>query len=133
MRPPIVPHVEQGLLDAAGALRYPNARYVMARSEWDYWSADPTLAELTSDADGFREPLLATPRAVLPAIKERLDWGASPGWTTEPAGAGRSRRTPSRPRDLGTSLVSAIGTADGWACLWGADRPGRSEGPVRRR
>lgn len=35
-----------GTLDAAGKPAFPNARYLANRTEYDYWQADPSLAEL---------------------------------------------------------------------------------------
>ena len=35
-----------GTTDEAGALVFPNARHVMWRSEWDYWTDEATLARL---------------------------------------------------------------------------------------
>jgi hypothetical protein len=35
-----------GTVGAAGAPVFPGARYVVGRTEWDYWTARPSLAEL---------------------------------------------------------------------------------------
>lgn len=54
-----------GNVDAHGKPAFPNARYVMHRQEWDYWTAK--LAEPVSDRD-----MNAIARKNLPPIKDRL-------------------------------------------------------------
>ena len=61
-----------GLLGADGLPVFAAARHVMARPEWDFWATDPSLGELAIDA-ATREQFRAAPRAVLPAIRDRLE------------------------------------------------------------
>jgi glyoxylase-like metal-dependent hydrolase (beta-lactamase superfamily II) len=35
-----------GILDAQGQFAFPNARYVLARAEWDFWMGQPDLSHL---------------------------------------------------------------------------------------
>jgi len=61
-----------GLFDAEGNLLFPNARYHVARNEWDYWrSADPSTVE----AEALRhhlEMLLREARKAFDAIGDRV-------------------------------------------------------------
>jgi glyoxylase-like metal-dependent hydrolase (beta-lactamase superfamily II) len=61
-----------GNLNEAGKPAFPNARYVMFRKEWDYWTSNPSLAELPVD-DGFKQSMLASAQRNLPGIKAQLD------------------------------------------------------------
>lgn len=61
-----------GLTDHEGKPAFPNARYVMWESEWEYWTSEPDLAELPV-ADAIKELILAFARRNLPPIRSRLD------------------------------------------------------------
>lgn len=61
-----------GLLDEGGEAVFPNARHLLSRREWDFWTAEPPLLELALD-DAFREWFRAASRAILPALGERLE------------------------------------------------------------
>jgi glyoxylase-like metal-dependent hydrolase (beta-lactamase superfamily II) len=61
-----------GNLDSAGNLAFPNARYVMSRVEWDFWTAKPDLSSLNC-GDHLRQLLLQYPAEMLPPIRRRLD------------------------------------------------------------
>jgi glyoxylase-like metal-dependent hydrolase (beta-lactamase superfamily II) len=61
-----------GCLDEAGKPAFANARYVMFRKEWDFWSSNPTLAELPVD-DSFKKVMLASAQKNLTGVQERLD------------------------------------------------------------
>jgi glyoxylase-like metal-dependent hydrolase (beta-lactamase superfamily II) len=62
-----------GLTDGQGRITFPNARHVMSRKEWAFWTAEPTLAELEASGDHLRHMLAAFVRANLPPIQGRLD------------------------------------------------------------
>lgn len=49
-----------------GQPAFPNARYMMGQQEWDFWTAEATLANLDAGMAGFM-------RANLLAIRERFD------------------------------------------------------------
>ena len=53
-----------------GKLAFPNARYVMWKDEWDFWTSGE--AEVKLD-EHVREVLLSVARKNLPPIQERLD------------------------------------------------------------
>jgi glyoxylase-like metal-dependent hydrolase (beta-lactamase superfamily II) len=61
-----------GSVDAEGRPAFHNARYVMARKEWDYWTSNPSLAELGLD-DNFKAYILATTKRVLAGVQPQLD------------------------------------------------------------
>jgi glyoxylase-like metal-dependent hydrolase (beta-lactamase superfamily II) len=61
-----------GNLDAEGALAFPNARFVMGRTEWEYWTAEPSLAELQLD-DEVKGLLRQWARSNLPPLQDRID------------------------------------------------------------
>ena len=61
-----------GTLDADGALAFPNARFAMWRAEWEYWTAEPSLAELGVD-DSVKELLRLSARTNLPPLRDRID------------------------------------------------------------
>jgi glyoxylase-like metal-dependent hydrolase (beta-lactamase superfamily II) len=61
-----------GLTDGKGQLVYPNARYVMWRTEWEFWTAESTLAGLDASADHLQHLLAAFARASLPPLRDRL-------------------------------------------------------------
>ena len=59
-----------GNTDAEGKPAFPNARYVMWKDEWDFWTSEQ--AELKLDEHG-REVLLQCARKNLPPIQDQLD------------------------------------------------------------
>ena len=60
-----------GLTDGDGEPRFPNARVLMAQDEWDYWTADESLARA--------DPMLAEwARRHLPPIADQIE-AVSPG------------------------------------------------------
>ena len=61
-----------GSLDANGKPAFPNARYVMLRREWEYWTSNPTLMELPLDGS-FKESMRAFAQTNLSGIQPQLD------------------------------------------------------------
>jgi glyoxylase-like metal-dependent hydrolase (beta-lactamase superfamily II) len=61
-----------GTLNEAGQPAFPNARYVMFRKEWDYWTTNPSLEELAVD-ENFKKGMLASAQKNLPRVQSRLD------------------------------------------------------------
>ena len=60
-----------GNLDAEGNPIYPNARWVMWRKEWDFWTDSPDLSALRDDR--YAGMMLDTARTSLPPIEPLLD------------------------------------------------------------
>ncbi len=61
-----------GNLDTTGKPAFPNARYIMFRKEWDFWTSNPSLAELPVD-ENFKKGMLASAQKNLPGIQAQLD------------------------------------------------------------
>ena len=61
-----------GNLDSHGKLAFPNARYVMSREEWDFWTSKPDLSSLKCN-DHLKHLMLQYAREMLPPIQHRLD------------------------------------------------------------
>ena len=61
-----------GNIDSGGKPAFPNARYVMWKDEWDFWTSRPNLAELKVD-EHIREALIMVARNNLPPIQDQLD------------------------------------------------------------
>lgn len=61
-----------GNLDDEGNPAYPNARYVMQRAEWDFWTSERDLSMLKIDDHGKEILLSVAERNLLP-IQELLD------------------------------------------------------------
>ncbi len=61
-----------GNLDESGQPAFPNARWVMGRTEWDFWSGEPDLSALRDDH--FIPMMLASAGANLPPIEPLLDF-----------------------------------------------------------
>ena len=55
-----------GLTDEAGGPTFPNARHVMARDEWAFWTDEATLARLEASGDHLQQFLAAVARRNLP-------------------------------------------------------------------
>jgi glyoxylase-like metal-dependent hydrolase (beta-lactamase superfamily II) len=62
-----------GNLDSNGRLAFPNARYVMSRNEWDFWTKEPDLSKLQCD-DHIRQLLLQCAAEMLPPVQRQLDF-----------------------------------------------------------
>ena len=61
-----------GNIDSRGKPAFPNARYIMWKDEWDFWTSEPDLAEL--DVDGhIKEVLITVARKNLPPIQDQLE------------------------------------------------------------
>jgi glyoxylase-like metal-dependent hydrolase (beta-lactamase superfamily II) len=58
-----------GVVDDFGDLRFPNATYRIARTEWDYWRAEDTLAKMPDDRKSF----VVGARNRFAAIEERVE------------------------------------------------------------
>lgn len=61
-----------GCLGDDGEPAFPEARYVMADTEWDFWTTDPDLSGLSVD-DEIERLLRETPQKILPHIREQLE------------------------------------------------------------
>jgi glyoxylase-like metal-dependent hydrolase (beta-lactamase superfamily II) len=61
-----------GIINAEGKLAFPNARYVMWKEEWDFWTSEPDLAQLKMD-EPIKQLLRMSARKNLPPIKNQLD------------------------------------------------------------
>ena len=61
-----------GNTDAKGKPAFPNARYVMWKDEWEFWTSEPDLAQLQS-AEEFKQIMLMVARKNLPSIQGQLD------------------------------------------------------------
>lgn len=60
-----------GILLAGGSLAFPNARYLVSETEWEYWTApDLSLEELDLDG-GFKKVFIESARRNLGAIADR--------------------------------------------------------------
>ena len=60
-----------GNTDTEGKLAFPNARYVMWKGEWDFWTSEPDLARLKVD-EHIKHLLVAFARKNLPPIQHQL-------------------------------------------------------------
>jgi len=61
-----------GNIDSQGKPTFPNARYVMWRDEWDFWTSEPNLAKLDVD-EGVKEALIKFAHNNLLPIQGQLD------------------------------------------------------------
>jgi glyoxylase-like metal-dependent hydrolase (beta-lactamase superfamily II) len=61
-----------GNIDSQGRPAFPNARYFMLRSEWDFWSSNPTLTSLDISA-GDKELIIKRAHDYLQPIQNQLD------------------------------------------------------------
>lgn len=62
-----------GCVDAEGDPAFPEARYVMTDTEWEFWTSEPDLSGLAVGED-IETILLETPQRTLPPIEEQLDF-----------------------------------------------------------
>jgi glyoxylase-like metal-dependent hydrolase (beta-lactamase superfamily II) len=60
-----------GTVDSSGRPAYPNARYVLWRREWDFWTDQPNLSNLRDDS--FASMMLDTAERFLPPIEAQVD------------------------------------------------------------
>jgi hypothetical protein len=60
------------VLDAARKPAFPNARYVMSRTEWDFWTSNPDLRNNGLD-DHVKELLVSCARNNLPPLQECIE------------------------------------------------------------
>ena len=61
-----------GTIDDDGKPAFPNARYVMWKDEWAFWTSEPDLSQLPA-ADYIIELLLTFARNNLPPLKDQID------------------------------------------------------------
>ena len=61
-----------GNIDDEGKPVFPNARYVMWKDEWEFWTKEPDLSPLTID-EHLKQILLEFARNNLPPIQRQLD------------------------------------------------------------
>jgi glyoxylase-like metal-dependent hydrolase (beta-lactamase superfamily II) len=61
-----------GALDGAGKPMYPNARYVMWRKEWNFWTLVPDLSRMEAD-ERVKESMVAYARRNLRLIQSHLE------------------------------------------------------------
>jgi glyoxylase-like metal-dependent hydrolase (beta-lactamase superfamily II) len=61
-----------GIIDAGGRPAFPNARYMMWREEWDFWTSEPDSTE-SGRAEQLKQRMGAWPRDTLPSIRGQLE------------------------------------------------------------
>ena len=61
-----------GNLDASGKPAFPNARFVMQRAEWEFWTSEPSLDDMHAD-EPTKDLLRSWARNNLPPIHDRVD------------------------------------------------------------
>jgi glyoxylase-like metal-dependent hydrolase (beta-lactamase superfamily II) len=61
-----------GTLDAAGKPAFPSARYVMSKTEWDFWTSPSALHDVAMDAH-MKELLVGCAHKNLPPLRERIE------------------------------------------------------------
>lgn len=61
-----------GCVDDEGEPAFPDARYVMADTEWDFWTSDPDLSGLAVDAE-LKTLLRDIPQKTLPPVEGNLE------------------------------------------------------------
>jgi glyoxylase-like metal-dependent hydrolase (beta-lactamase superfamily II) len=63
-----------GAVDASGARTFPRARYLLARAEWDFWSANPErLRPSDGHAEAFRQLAQTLPATRLAQLRPFLE------------------------------------------------------------
>jgi glyoxylase-like metal-dependent hydrolase (beta-lactamase superfamily II) len=60
-----------GIINAEGKPAFPNARYVMWKDEWDFWTSEPDLAQLKLD-EHLKQLLRMSARRNLPPLKTNV-------------------------------------------------------------
>jgi glyoxylase-like metal-dependent hydrolase (beta-lactamase superfamily II) len=61
-----------GNVDAAGMPSFPNARYVIAKSEWDFWAGKPDLGAMPMD-DHLKQLLIDAAHHSLPPLHKHIE------------------------------------------------------------
>jgi glyoxylase-like metal-dependent hydrolase (beta-lactamase superfamily II) len=61
-----------GTLDAGGQPAFPNARYVMSRTEWDFWN-DPSVLHDSAMDEHMKQMLVGCAQKNLPPLKDRIE------------------------------------------------------------
>jgi len=61
-----------GVIDGEGRPAFPNARYVMWKDEWEFWTSEPDLTEWPM-IEQIKQLMLAYARNNLPPIQSQLD------------------------------------------------------------
>ena len=61
-----------GNVDSEGKPAFPNARYIMWKDEWNFWTSEPNLAELKVN-EHIKKLLITFARNNLPPIQDQLD------------------------------------------------------------
>ena len=61
-----------GNIDSEGKPAFPNARYIIWKDEWDFWTSEPNLAELKID-EHLKELLITFARNNLLPIQDQLN------------------------------------------------------------
>ena len=65
-----------GAVDNEGKPAFPNARYIIWKDEWDFWTSDKAaeaVAKLKIEDEHVKEGLIAVPRQKLLPIRDQLD------------------------------------------------------------
>ncbi len=63
-----------GTVDGEGKPAFPNARYVMWNTEWDFWTSDnPDLSSMPVPDEIKTSLLIGTARRCLPAIRKQIE------------------------------------------------------------
>jgi glyoxylase-like metal-dependent hydrolase (beta-lactamase superfamily II) len=62
-----------GVLDGNGDPAFPNARYVMNKTEWDFWTSDLIDITCMSIPDEMKSYLISTARTNLPPLEDCID------------------------------------------------------------
>jgi glyoxylase-like metal-dependent hydrolase (beta-lactamase superfamily II) len=60
-----------GVVDSSGKVAFPNARFLLWRREWEFWTENPDLSKLRDTR--FSPVILETAQRFLPLIKEQVD------------------------------------------------------------
>jgi glyoxylase-like metal-dependent hydrolase (beta-lactamase superfamily II) len=61
-----------GVLDNSGNVAFPNAQYVISKTEWDFWTSSPSLNNPALD-DKSKEHLITTAQRTLLPLKGRIE------------------------------------------------------------
>jgi len=61
-----------GNTSAEGEPAFPNARYIMWKDEWEFWTSQPDLGQLEVEEE-IKQTMLMVARSNLPPIQARLD------------------------------------------------------------
>jgi glyoxylase-like metal-dependent hydrolase (beta-lactamase superfamily II) len=61
-----------GVLDSAGQAAFPNAKYVMSTTEWDFWN-DPSALRATAMDEHMKQLLVGCAQKNLPPLKGVID------------------------------------------------------------